>query len=67
MLRDYADQDLPPGERSAVDEHLHRCRDCSLALSRAELEVLRLRTALTGRQPGGDLFPSGPPRAPRGF
>ena len=67
MLRDYADQDLAPKERSAVDEHLHRCRDCSLALARAELEVLRIHSALTGRRPGEDSGPVGPPRTRRGF
>ncbi|MHC4512450.1 MAG: anti-sigma factor family protein [Planctomycetota bacterium] len=46
MLRDHADGDLPPELQQQVEDHVHRCRDCGLALSRAELEVLRLKEAL---------------------
>lgn len=45
MLRDYVDADLEAGEVRSVDEHVHLCRDCGLALARAELEVMRIRDA----------------------
>ncbi len=45
-LRDHADGDLEVRIRQTVDEHVHGCRDCALALSRAELEVVRIRKAL---------------------
>ncbi len=45
MLRDHADGDLPSLLQERVEDHVHGCRDCGLALSRAELEVLRLREA----------------------
>jgi len=45
LLRDYCDQDLTSFLNSEVDEHVHGCRDCGLALSRHELEILRLRSA----------------------
>ncbi|MBZ0151564.1 MAG: zf-HC2 domain-containing protein, partial [Planctomycetes bacterium] len=44
-LRDAADGDLGPAETRAVEEHVHVCRACSIELSRAEHEVLRLRQA----------------------
>lgn len=43
LLRDYADGDLEDAFRQAVDLHVHRCRECGLALARAEHEVFRLR------------------------
>lgn len=46
MLRDHCDGELSDTERTRVDEHVHECRDCALALSRMELEALRLRQAL---------------------
>jgi hypothetical protein len=46
MLRDHADGDLPAGLQRRVEDHVYQCRDCGLALSRAELEVLRLKQAL---------------------
>ncbi len=45
LLRDFADADLPLEQRAEVETHVHGCRDCGLALSRSEFEVLRLRRA----------------------
>lgn len=45
MLRDFVDGDLEPGFEREVEDHVHECRGCDLALSRAEFEVLRLRAA----------------------
>jgi hypothetical protein len=45
LCRDYADGELEDVERNLVDLHVHRCRECGLALARAEHEVLRLRRA----------------------
>lgn len=45
-LRAYADAELTSVEREQVDDHLHGCRECGVALSRAEAEVHRLRTLL---------------------
>ena len=56
LLRDYADGDLEDAFRQAVDLHVHRCRECGLALARAEHEVFRLRRA------SGTAF-----RTPEGF
>lgn len=61
LLRDYADGELEPALRAAVDLHVHSCRACALALSRAEHEVWRLRRALAG---GTVAEPAG---VPRGF
>lgn len=44
-LRDAADGDLGAAEARALEEHVHVCRACSIELSRAEHEVLRLRQA----------------------
>lgn len=43
LLRDFADGDLALAEQRLVEEHVHRCFACSVELSRAEHEVLRLR------------------------
>src|SRR5712671_1691983 len=53
LLRDYADGELEPALRAAVDLHVHGCRACALALSRAEHEVWRLRRALAGESVAG--------------
>lgn len=45
LLRDYADADLQPDLRAEVEAHVHACRECALALSRSEYEVLRLHRA----------------------
>ena len=50
LLRDRADGDLTPLDQRHVDEHVHECRACSLALGRAELEVLRITRALADTQ-----------------
>ena len=43
LLRDFADGDLEAGPHREVEEHVHACFACSVELSRAEHEVLRLR------------------------
>lgn len=45
LLRAYADQEAGQAERDSVDEHVHVCRDCAVALSRVEAESYRLRRA----------------------
>lgn len=47
LVRDYADGELDEALLRVVDLHVHSCRACSLALARAEHEVLRLRRAAT--------------------
>ncbi len=42
-LRDFLDGELPSRQAASLERHVHECRSCALALSRAELEVLRLR------------------------
>lgn len=48
LLRDFADGDLSAVEHRQVEEHVHVCFACSVELSRAEHEVLRLRRAFAG-------------------
>ncbi len=43
MLRDLADGELAAKHRQSVEEHVHTCRQCALALARAESEIWRLR------------------------
>lgn len=43
LVRDYADDELEGPLRAAVELHVHDCRQCALALARAEHEVLWLR------------------------
>lgn len=50
LLRDYSDGDLAGFLRGEVDEHVYGCRECGLALSRSELESLRLRKAYAEEQ-----------------
>src|SRR5260221_6465987 len=64
LLRDYADGELEPALRAAVDLHVHGCRACALALSRAEHEVWRLRRALAGESVAESAESAG---VPRGF
>lgn len=45
MMRDFADGDLQPQDLRLVEEHAHGCHVCSVELSRAEHEVVRLRRA----------------------
>lgn len=42
LLRDFADGELEPAPRREVEEHVHVCHACSVELSRAEHEVVRL-------------------------
>ena len=58
-MRDFADDDLEPARVREIEEHVHRCRVCSVELARAEHEVMRLRSAFA-------LLPSGP-ALPAGF
>ena len=44
-LRDFVDGDLAPVAHRQVEDHVHTCRTCAVALSRAEHELLRLRRA----------------------
>lgn len=44
-LRDFADGDLDARRVTELENHVHRCRVCSIELARAEHEVLRLRAA----------------------
>jgi hypothetical protein len=43
MMRDFADGDMAPADRFAVEEHVHACHVCAVELARAEHEVMRLR------------------------
>ena len=43
QLRDFVDGDLSNQQRSLVEQHVHECRTCAVALSRAEHEVLLLQ------------------------
>lgn len=55
LLRDCADGDLEPHAQRLVEEHVHRCRECGIALSQAEHEVLRLRRAYAVGEPWQEL------------
>ena len=44
-LRDFVDGDLAAVAHRQVEDHVHACRTCAVALSRAEHELLRLRRA----------------------
>lgn len=46
LLRDYVDGDLDAEQAAGLEAHVHTCRSCGLALSRAEAEQLQLRDAL---------------------
>ena len=48
LLRDFADGDLDTPLSGEVEQHVHECRACGLALSRAEHEVLRMRRGFGG-------------------
>ena len=47
QLRDFVDGDLSHQQRGMVEHHVHTCRTCAVALSRAEHELLLLRRAFT--------------------
>src|SRR5262249_51599504 len=53
LLRDFVDGDLDGALMREVEEHVHGCRVCGLALARAEHEVLRLRRTL-GAEAGAE-------------
>lgn len=55
LLRDFADNDLGAPERTLVEEHVHVCFACSVELSRAEHEVLRLRRGFAAMAAGSPL------------
>ena len=59
QLRDRVDGDLTAAAAAAVDDHVHGCRECGLALSRMELEVLRLRRALEPERRAAAAVPAG--------
>jgi hypothetical protein len=61
LLRDFADEDLAAPERTLVEEHVHVCFACSVELSRAEHEVLRLRRGFAGLAAGSTIGASVPP------
>ncbi len=46
MLRDFVDRDLGPVQHREVENHVHACRPCALALARSEYELFRLRTGI---------------------
>lgn len=46
LMRDFVDGDLGPVQRAVVEEHVHLCRACALALVRAEHERMVVRQAL---------------------
>lgn len=54
LMRDFVDGDLGPVTAAEVEEHVHGCRDCGLALARSEHELLQVRRifrAAEGRRP----------------
>ncbi|MCC6781391.1 MAG: zf-HC2 domain-containing protein [Planctomycetes bacterium] len=57
MLRDYCDGELADAERRRVEEHVHGCRDCALALARAEREGLLLSRAFDEDRAAGEVLP----------
>ncbi len=77
-LSEYLDDELPPGERAALEAHLRGCPSCRATLAQLERVVARAR-ALDDRAPAIDLWPrvaqriglglrapALEPRAPRG-
>ncbi|MCR9244090.1 MAG: zf-HC2 domain-containing protein [bacterium] len=57
LMRDFVDRELLPAEAAALEEHVHGCRDCGLALGRSEHERLLVRR----------VFPATSTTAPAGF
>ncbi|HMQ21180.1 MAG TPA: hypothetical protein PKE00_01745 [Planctomycetota bacterium] len=51
LLVGYCDRELDARLREWVDEHVVACKRCGIALSRIELETLRLREALVPMEP----------------
>jgi hypothetical protein len=48
MLRDFVDHDLDEALTREVEDHVHVCRTCGLALARVECEAYRLRSGFLG-------------------
>lgn len=55
-LSDYADDELPAGEKAAVDEHLAGCAGCREVLAELRSVVARARS-LADAPPDRDLWP----------
>ena len=55
-LSEYLDDELPSGERAALEGHLARCDECSAALADLRRVVARAR-ALESTGPATDLWP----------
>ena len=43
-LRDYAFDEIPAGERTAMEQHLAQCSECILELDRLRLTTAALRS-----------------------
>jgi anti-sigma factor RsiW len=56
QLSDYLDDELPTGERIALEAHLQTCQDCSDLLEQLRGVAVRAR-ALGGISPQRDLWP----------
>ncbi|MCA8951132.1 MAG: zf-HC2 domain-containing protein [Planctomycetes bacterium] len=46
LMRDFVDGELDARAAGAVEEHVHGCRSCGLALARAEHELLLVKSVL---------------------
>ena len=55
-LSEYLDDELPPGERSALEEHLRHCAACGAVLADLKRIVTRAR-GLEDQPPERDLWP----------
>ncbi len=55
-LSEYLDDELPPGERAALEGHLAQCAECSATLADLRRVVARAR-ALESTGPATDLWP----------
>lgn len=55
-LSEYLDDELPPGERAALEGHLAQCAECSATLADLRRVVARAR-ALESTGPSTDLWP----------
>ena len=55
-LSEYLDDELPPGERVALEGHLAQCAECSATLAALRRVVARAR-ALESTGPATDLWP----------
>jgi len=56
-LSEYLDDELPPGERAALEAHLQGCANCRTTLAQLERVIARAR-ALDDRAPALDLWPT---------